>query len=90
MSSQSQLDYATTLRAYLKDPDESTLQAAYELGRAALDNGTGVINIVRAHAEAYGPILGTSQTDIWTHSIAFLVECLAPLEMAHRGFMEAL
>ena len=89
MNSQSQPDYATALRAYLKDPDESALKAAYELGRAALDNGTGVTDIIGVHAEALGSILGTSQTAIWTHSISFLVECLAPLEMAHRGFMEA-
>ena len=89
MKSQPQLDYATALRAYLKDPDESALETAYELGRAALDNGTGVTDIIGAHAKALGPILGTSQTTTWTHSISFLVECLAPLEMAHRGFMEA-
>jgi len=89
VNSQSQPDYATALRAYLKDPDESALEAAYQLGRAALDNGTGVTEIVAAHAEALGSILGTSQTSVWTHSISFLVECLAPLEMAHRGFMEA-
>ena len=34
-------------------------------------------------------MLGTSQAALWTHSISFLVECLAPLEMVHRGFMEA-
>ena len=62
MNSQPQLDYATALRAYLKDPDESALEAAYELGRAALDNGTGVIDIIGAHAKAFGSILGTSQT----------------------------
>ncbi len=89
MNSHSQPDYATALRAYLKHPDEPALEAAYELGRAALDNGIGVTDIVGAHAEALGSILGTSQTAIWTHSISFLVECLAPLEMAHRGFMEA-
>ncbi len=89
MNSQSQLDYATALRAYLKDPDESTLEAAYELGRTALDNGSGVIAIVGAHAEAFRSMLESSQIAIWTHSVSFLVECLAPLEMAHRGFMEA-
>jgi light-regulated signal transduction histidine kinase (bacteriophytochrome) len=89
MNSQSQPDYATALREYLKDPGEPELEAAYKLGRAALDNGTGVTDIVGAHAEALRSILGTSQTAIWTRSISFLVECLAPLEMAHRGFMDA-
>ena len=89
MNSQPPPDYASALRAYLNDPDESGLEAAYELGRAALDDGRGVIDIIGLHAEAFGSVLGTGQTATWTQSISFLVECLAPLEMAQRGFMEA-
>jgi light-regulated signal transduction histidine kinase (bacteriophytochrome) len=87
MSSQFRIDYAATLRAYLQDADESALEAAYELGRTAMANGTGVIDIVDAHAEAQRSVLGASQTAAWARSISFLVECLAPLEMAHGGFM---
>jgi light-regulated signal transduction histidine kinase (bacteriophytochrome) len=84
------LDYAANLRAYLEEPNESALAAAYELGRAAMDNGAGVIDIVGAHAEAVESILDGSPAEaISARSIPFLVECLAPLEMAHRGFMEA-
>jgi light-regulated signal transduction histidine kinase (bacteriophytochrome) len=84
------LDYAANLRAYLEERDESALAAAYELGRAAMDSGAGVIDIVGAHAEALGSILdGSPAAAISARSIPFLVECLAPLEMAHRGFMEA-
>ena len=84
------LDYAASLRAYLEEPGESALAAAYELGRAAMDSGAGVIDIVGVHAEALGGILDGSAADaISARSIPFLVECLAPLEMAHRGFMEA-
>lgn len=86
----SELAYAASLRAYLHDPDESALAAAYELGRAALDNGAGVTSVVATHAKALGPILGADPTAALSmRSISFLVECLAPLEMAHRGFMEA-
>ena len=84
------LDYTAGLRAYLEEPDESALAAAYELGRAAMDGGAGVINIVGTHAEAVGSILDGSRDDaISARSILFLVECLAPLEMAHRGFIAA-
>ena len=87
---QADLDYAANLRAYLEEPDESALAAAYEIGRAAMDSGAGVIDIVGAHAGAVGSILDGSPADaISARSIPFLVECLAPLEMAHRGFMEA-
>ena len=89
MDSQPPLDYASALRAYLSDPDESGLEAAYGLGRAALDDGRGVIDIIGLHAEAFGSVLGTSQIATWARAISFLVECLAPLEMANRGFMEA-
>ena len=84
------LDYAANLRAYLEEPDESALAAAYEIGRAAMDSGAGVIDIIGAHAGAVESILDGSPADaISARSIPFLVECLAPLEMAHRGFMEA-
>ena len=84
------LDYTAGLRAYLEEPDESALAAAYELGRAAMDGGAGVIDIVGTHAEAVGSILDGSRDDaISARSILFLVECLAPLEMAHRGFIAA-
>jgi light-regulated signal transduction histidine kinase (bacteriophytochrome) len=84
------LDYAANLRAYLAEPDESARAAAYELGRAAMDNGAGVIDIVGAHAEAVASILDAGPAAaISARSVPFLIECLAPLEMAHRGFMEA-
>jgi light-regulated signal transduction histidine kinase (bacteriophytochrome) len=86
----SDLDYAANLRAYLAEPDESARAAAYEIGRAAMDSGAGVIDIVGAHAEAIASILGASPAAaISARSIPFLIECLAPLEMAHRGFMAA-
>jgi light-regulated signal transduction histidine kinase (bacteriophytochrome) len=87
---QPDLDYAASLRAYLDDPDESALAAAYALGRAALDNGVGITQVVGAHAEALGLVLdGGPAAALSMRSISFLVECLAPLEMAHQGFMEA-
>ena len=86
----SDLDYAANLRAYLAEPDESARAAAYELGRAAMDNGAGVIDVVGAHAEAVASILDASPAAaISARSVPFLIECLAPLEMAQRGFMEA-
>jgi len=84
------LDYAANLRAYLDDPDESALAAAYALGRAALDHGAGATNLATTHAKALGSILGADPAaTLSMRSISFLVESLAPIEMAHRGFMEA-
>jgi light-regulated signal transduction histidine kinase (bacteriophytochrome) len=89
MSSQLRLAYAAALGAYLTNADEAGLEAAYELGRVAMADGTGAIDIVRAHAEGLTSVLGASQAASFVRSSAFLIECLAPLEMAHRGFMEA-
>ena len=84
------LDYAASLSAYLEDPDESALAAAYALGRQAVDNGAGVTNLATSHAKALGSVLGTDPVaTISIRSMSFLVECLAPIEMAHRGFLEA-
>ena len=90
MSSQLGLDYEAALRAYLKNPDESALEAAYELGRVAMRNGTGIIDLVGAHADALRSIRGSSQAATFLRSNAFLIECLAPLDMARQGFMEAI
>jgi signal transduction histidine kinase len=87
---QPDLDYAASLSAYLEDPDESGLAAAYALGRAAVDNGAGVTNLATSHAKALGSILGTDPVAARSvRSISFLVESLAPIEMAHQGFLEA-
>jgi signal transduction histidine kinase len=84
------LDYAASLRAYLDDQDESALAAAYALGRAAVDNGAGVTNLATSHAQALGSILGADPAAAMSiRSISFLVECLAPIEMAHQGFLDA-
>jgi signal transduction histidine kinase len=84
------LDYTASLSAYLEDPDESALAAAYALGREAVGNDAGVTNLAASHAQALASILGPGPAAaVSVRSISFLVECLAPIEMAHRGFLEA-
>jgi signal transduction histidine kinase len=84
------LDYEASLSAYLEDSGESALAAAYAIGRAAVDSGAGVTSLVTSHAKALGSILGADPAAATSiRSISFLVECLAPIEMAHQGFLEA-
>ena len=44
--------YGSALLAYLKQSDELGLHQAYELGRRALQEGIGVIDLVALHHDA--------------------------------------
>src|SRR5579859_318152 len=48
--------YAATLQKYLADEQEAVLAHAYELGRLAIAEGLGVLDMARSHQEALGEI----------------------------------
>ena len=77
--------YATALRAFLAEADEAGLEQAYELGRDALAEGLGVIELASLHAAA----LAQGDVAAGAKPEAFFAEALAPFEMALRGFREA-
>jgi len=86
--------YAGTLRDYLADGGEAALQRAYELGRRAIGEGIGILDLVAMHQEALKAVLvaiespGSIRTAVEA-SQRFLAESLSPFEMTHRGFQEA-
>jgi signal transduction histidine kinase len=85
--------FAATLRAHLVGPSESTLHAAYELGRDALGRGLGVLDVTSMlHAAlrhlASSAKLGEAR-EIVRRVEPFLLECFSPFEMAHRASREA-
>jgi PAS domain S-box-containing protein len=81
--------YAAALCAYLERPAEDALGRAHELGREALDQQVGVLEIVAEHGRALETHGGGPPTDDERRLAAsFLLECLAPLEMARRGLHE--
>lgn len=82
-------DYDAALAAYLDHPDEQGLVKAYELGRRALREGVGVLELLVAHAESLQRSLDPSVAERMTSARLFLCECVAPLEMAYRGFIDA-
>ena len=49
--------YTTALRDYLGDPGEPALHHAYELGRRAIGDGLGVIDVIALHQEAQDKVL---------------------------------
>lgn len=86
--------YTAALKDYLASPVEAALQRAYELGREALDQRLGVLEMATLHHESLLGILATTLTPeegarIVKTAGSFFVESLGPFEMTHRGFREA-
>jgi light-regulated signal transduction histidine kinase (bacteriophytochrome) len=86
--------YAAELAIHLTSSSESVLLRAYELGRRAVGEGFGALDVVQMHHDALRmvvdgdlPAITTSQLD---KASAFLVEVLSPIEMQLRGYHESI
>lgn len=85
--------YAAALAAYLREGKELQLQRAYELGRAALGEGRGVVELVMEHHQillrdwTLRPPAEPRQA--LQRGGAFLSEAISAFEMTHRGFGDA-
>ena len=87
------LDYAPLMLRYLTQRDESGLQAAYELGREAMSESVGVLDLVRVHNDVFLGVLATARDVDEARSLAeaasmLLIDFVAAFEMPHRGFLE--
>ena len=87
------LDYAPVVLRYLAREDEEGLQAAYELGRAALRDGLGLLDVVRVHNELLLEVLATTRDVAQAHDVArssttLLIDLVAAYDMSQRGFMD--
>jgi signal transduction histidine kinase len=86
--------YTSALQDYLDGAGEAVLQQAYELGRKALADGLGVLDmaavehrgLVKTLLRAQNPKEGARTLKA---AKQFFAEFLSPFEMAHRGFREA-
>ena len=87
--------YRAALLDYLLGNGETGLSTAYDLGRSAIDEDLGLMQILRAHQRAVYSVLET------THNIGesmtrlraaedFLMETLSPFEMTYRGYVALL
>jgi hypothetical protein len=86
-------NYPPAFLAFLAHRNEKYLARAYELGRDALADGISLLDLIRTHHAVFGQVLGVASTttdvaETVDAAAAFLVEALAPYEMARRGFME--
>jgi signal transduction histidine kinase len=86
-------EYKSCLQDYLDGGEEAALQRAYELGRRALAEGLGVLEMVTIHGEALGKVLfGALKPEESVRVVKaaeFSVESLSPFEMTYRAFQEA-
>ena len=86
--------YAAALRQYLADAGgEAALQRAYELGRRAIGDGVGVLELVTLHQDVLDGILRErKEPEACVNAVSdagrFVAESLSPFEMTHRGFRE--
>lgn len=87
-------DYAVALQRYLSEPEEPALARAHELGRQALVEGLGVLDMATLHSGALAAALQQPLPDAERYRVLeslekFFLETLSPFEMAHRGFWDA-
>ncbi len=85
--------YTSALADYLREPSESSLRVAYELGREAVGR-LSVLDLAVAHHEALLSALLESSSSSETQQITraagdFFLESLSSFEMVQRGLREA-
>ena len=85
--------YTAALRDSIAGKGESSLQQAYELGRKALADGLGILDMAAMYHKALAAGLPRHSTSKETvlmlqAGASFFAESLSPFEMTHRGFRE--
>jgi hypothetical protein len=84
--------YASAFPRYLEDRGEATLRAAYELGREAVAEGLGVLELAAIHHDVLAACVAAGSEDaeaIVRAGADFFVESLSAFEMVQRGYREA-
>jgi PAS domain S-box-containing protein len=83
------IGYAAALRAYLEARGEEALAVGHELGRRALQDDISMLEIVEKHlqlVDELGQHPDYHDAD-GAAALAFLLQTLAPLDVATRGFL---
>ena len=86
--------YRAALRDYLVVGGEGALSRAYEIGRRAIGEECGLLELVALHQEARDRILAEQKLPESCAALVdaadrFLSESLSPFEMTHRGYQDA-
>ncbi|MFJ1455946.1 SpoIIE family protein phosphatase [Nocardia sp. N2S4-5] len=86
--------YANALRLHLDSPTQNTLAEGYELGRRALVEGVSILDLTEHHfrlLDRAGLVDTAKGTETGTRAEAaleFLLQTLAALDVATRGFLD--
>jgi signal transduction histidine kinase len=88
------VQYRQALLDYLAHPDEARLERAYGVGRQALADGLGVLDMATTHSQALAVVLAGYHNDVDRTQLAgalerFFLEAISPFEIAHRSFRHA-
>jgi signal transduction histidine kinase len=86
--------YHSALLEYLAAPEEQALLGAYDLGRSALSEGLGLLELATIHSSAVAaalnrPLDHEARMRLLSAQNTFLIEALSPFEMGHRAFRDA-
>jgi PAS domain S-box-containing protein len=79
--------YAAALRTYLEAQAEEDLAVGHELGRRALQERISTLEIVENHFQLVDELTKNPGVD-GSAALAFLLQTLAPLDVATRGFLD--
>jgi signal transduction histidine kinase len=86
--------YTLALEDYLSKGGEDPLGSAYEIGRATMADGLGVLEMAAMHHAALAQVLQRRSPQSLRQDLGraqeFFGESLSPYEMAHRGFRDAI
>jgi PAS domain S-box-containing protein len=88
------VQYTDALQNYLTTEGEEALHLAYELGRKAVTENLGILDVARIHQEAsivlLLPTIALKEHRQRVQAVEdFFMEALSPFEAHHRGFREA-
>ncbi len=83
--------YERDLRAYITDPTEDGLAAAYQDGRTALAGGIGLVAFAEMHSRVFAKVGHRAIDTPFAPNLAasFFAEAMAPYEMALRGYRDS-
>jgi PAS domain S-box-containing protein len=80
--------YAAALRTYLEARGEEELAVGHELGRRALQEGISMLDIIENHSSLVHELAQSPRGVDLAAALAFLLQTLAPLDIATRGFLD--
>ena len=83
--------YAVALHEHMRSPTEGHLQVAYEIGRSAVSDNVGIVEMALFHHELLAESAsagGSLEPDDVTRAGQFLSEALVAYEMIARGYHE--